>query len=596
MSAASYLLPARRAGALREVDYYLATHLLALVDCTTPSVALAVAALSKALGEGSSCLALPQLASGILLIREPAPDAAGQAFTGLPAPPLAEWRAALEASRLVAPSPSLAAGYPLVLDAAHRLYFNRHFNQERRVAESLAARAQARPYADASTTRIEAALDREFPPGAHDPDQRAAVRLALERPFAVITGGPGTGKTTTVARLLALMAALGRPDELPTILAAPTGKAANRLVESIAAAGEHLRAAGTPAADLARIPGEARTLHRLLGMRAGRQGPRYHGGNPLPLGVLVIDEASMVDLNMMARVLEALPSQARLVLLGDADQLASVEAGAVLGDLCEAARLGDHAYLSALTHSHRFREDGGIGRLAGAIRTGDLEATVAALAEDVDTRLDAGGLAALAARAIPAWRDYLTAGNPAEALAGFGRFRVLCALREGAQGVGGVTSLLEHALAAVGLIAPVDRYYRGRPVIVTANDYTVELFNGDVGLLWPDAAGVMRAWFPGAQGEPRAVPINRLPAHETAYAMTVHRAQGSEFDEVALVLPNHESAVLTRELLYTAVTRARHTVVIHASSPVLAMALGRPVARASGLRDALLQSLQAARD
>ena len=592
MNATDILQSARKVGVLREVDYFFASQLLGLVDCNIPSVALAVAALSRAVGEGDTCLALARQAGQTLFARDASAAEGGQAFAGLPAPSLEEWRAALAGSGLVAPSPAAPAGYPLVLDASHRLYFARHFNHEQRVATALATRDGISRYAGASPAAIEAALDREFPPAAHDPDQRSAARLALTQPFAVITGGPGTGKTTTVARLLALMAALGRPGDPPAVLAAPTGKAANRLVESISAAKEQLRASGTPAADLARIPDEARTLHRLLGMRQGRALPRYHAGNPLPPGVLVVDEASMVDLTMMARVLAALPAAGRLVLLGDADQLASVEAGAVLGDLCEAARArGGRSFVSALTRSHRFRGDGGIGRLANAIRAGNSAATQAALTDDPDTRLERGGLTALATRAVAAWRSCFEAVNPADALDGLSRFRVLCALRDGADGVLGVTRLVEQALAAASLIAPGERYYQGRPLLVTANDYTVGLFNGDVGIVWPDSNGAMRAWFPDKAGAPRAVPTNRLPAHETAFAMTVHKAQGSEFDEIALVLPDHASPVLSRELLYTAVTRARRKVVIHATDATLACCLARPVARTSGLRDALLWHL-----
>lgn len=591
LDAMDILRPARTAGALRDVDFHLARHLVALAREPSAPLALAIATLSRAQGDGDICIDLGRLANQPLL----GDDAC--AFAGITAPALADWRTALAASGLLSQAtddPGQAHdGFPLVLDAADRLYFTKYFHFEQRIAVALRKRSETAPLADDAA--IDAALAVHFPGAAgigHDPHQRAAARLALSRRLAVITGGPGTGKTTTVAKILAAMLALAG-DAVPRIrLAAPTGKAAARLGESIRGAKARLLAEGIPASLVARIPEEASTLHRLIGTRPDTRRPRHHAGNPLALDTLVIDEASMIDVPLMARVVEALPTQARLVLLGDRDQLASVEAGAVLGDICAGARTAaDGGSVATLVTSHRFRDDSGIGALARAINAGDPPATLAALGADGATALVSGTPAqlidALVARAVVAWRTCLESTNVLEANRHFSAFRVLCALRDGAFGVNGLNARIENGLADAGLINPRDRFYRGRPLLVTANDYGIQLFNGDIGLAWPGDDGRLRACFVAADGTLRSFPLNRLPAHETAFAMTVHKSQGSEFDEVAMVLPDRDSPVLTRELVYTGVTRARQKAVIYGDAALLAGAVQRQVVRTSGLRDAL---------
>lgn len=623
------LKQARAAGALRDVDYHLARHLLAIAAKPSNELALAIAALSRAQGSGDICLDLAACAGtklfgdGDELIGVGADGEMPQEeSTRIEAPPLAEWRAALLESGIV--GDSAAAGLPLVLDAANRLYFAKYRAFEKGIAQGLLARAVTNPLA--SDADIERMLDVHFgrdeahvvdrrggigshsngdsgervAPGHADPHQRAAARIALTRQLAVITGGPGTGKTTTVAKILAAMIglALEAGSPLPRIrLAAPTGKAAARLGESIRAA--KARMSDAPLA--AHIPENASTLHRLIGTRPDTRRPRHDPSNTLALDVLVIDEASMIDVPLMARVIAALPGHARLVLLGDADQLASVEAGAVLGDICRgvADTTPISASIATLVTSHRFAANRGIGELAQAINAGDAARALAACRGDPVTvgggdhivTLHSGNDAATLERVIEAsivaFRACIATDDVVEATRRFGEFRVLCALREGPSGVVRINAAIERSLALAGLADSSKRHWRGRPLLITANDYGVELFNGDIGLVWPDDDGTLRACFVGPDGRVKRLPLNRLPEHETAFAMTVHKSQGSEFDRIALVLPERDAPVLTRELVYTAVTRARTAVDIYGSETLLADAIRRRVSRSSGLRDAL---------
>ncbi|MEO3961189.1 exodeoxyribonuclease V subunit alpha, partial [Chromobacterium piscinae] len=411
--------------------------------------------------------------------------------------------------------------------------------------------------------RLADLLARLFP-GADDgePDrQKLAAALAARQRLMVISGGPGTGKTTTVVRLLALLAAMS-PRPLVMAMAAPTGKAAARLSESVRAARDRLDVAD---AVRRQLPAQAETLHRLLGLRPGVEAPRHHAGNPLPLDVLVVDEASMIDLALMARTVAALPSQARLILLGDRDQLSSVEAGAVLGELCGriayrdetaqwlqrvagASLRGDAApggaltdCVALLTRSHRFGADSGIGELARRVNAGEGRASLQVLDDagrpDV-WRQDAADDAALLARR--AQRE-------------FSAFMLLAAER---RQVADCNRRIERELEAAGVKQEGRDWYPGRPVMIGENDYGLGLFNGDIGFALQRPSG-LRVLFPSADGGWREFAPGRLPAHDTVFAMTVHKSQGSEYDEVWLQLPQQAGALLNRALLYTAITRAR---------------------------------------
>ncbi|HET9823067.1 MAG TPA: exodeoxyribonuclease V subunit alpha [Burkholderiaceae bacterium] len=578
------------------------------------AAARAAHALSLATSGGDVCLPLDELAA-----QAPARDAAA-------------WRALLQASGVVG-SPEAPGAMPLLLDAQGRLYLHRHFDHERRLARRLAQAAALRPLPPDRFGPLRERLDRLFadnasrlPPAEAD-WQKLAAALALRNGLAVISGGPGTGKTTTVVHLLACLLELDPGCRIA--LAAPTGKAAARMAEAIRARAAHL-----PEALRARLPAEASTVHRLLGVRPDG-GFVHHAGHPLAIDALVVDEASMLDLALATRLLEAVPPGARIVLLGDKDQLAAVESGAVFADLCADARLTPpcREALAALTgidaarieppagdapqdapapqvladsviwfrRNFRFGADSGIARLAAAVRAGDAQGAVQAVrehagaqlqcVEDSGSALGAHSLAALV-EGYAGYVDALLHGprDPRAVLDAFDRFRVLAALRDGPRGVAGLDAQIARRLRAQ--LAPLDAdpsapWYAGRPVLVLANDPLLKLYNGDVGIALPGADGRLAVHFPAPDGGTRAIAPLRLPRHESAFAMTVHKAQGSEFGALALVLPARASRVLTRELLYTAVTRARAQVVLHGRLDVLAAGIAAATRRRSGLLDRL---------
>lgn len=600
-----WLITLMQAGALRPIDAHFAELMQRLCVHPAPEVTLAAAVLSRHCGEGHVCLPLERLAGG-----ECFPDPAGIAPQ---APALRAWMDVLLRSG-IAGAPGTAA--PLILDSAGRLYLERLWRDETTLATRLRALAAPRP--DVDPAMVRAALAPLFPgEDAGGTGQRRGAAIAALNSLAVISGGPGTGKTTAVTRLLAALIALAGDGPAPRIaLAAPTGKAAARLAETL-----HMGREGPGLADPLRaaLPTEVRTVHRLLGYRPQDGGFRHGPENPLPCEVLVVDEASMVDLPMMTRLVEALPQGARLVLLGDRDQLASVDAGAVLGDICvdagrgysvaavsrlEAATgdappaggpggVGDA--IALLEHSYRFAGGGGIGRLAAAVRAGDAPAALAVLRESSPELgwAQPGSPAQLASRvgewAVQVYGALGSAAGPDAALAVIEGTRVLAALREGPYGVAGLNTAIERALRRAGVLRGEGLHYPGRPLLVTRNAPELGLFNGDLGVLFPDsrADGALRAWFHGADGALRAFAPGRLPTHETVYAMTVHKAQGSECDSALLVLPPEPTPVATRELVYTALTRARAHLAVWATEGALTAAIGTRSQRDSGLAAAL---------
>lgn len=517
-------------------------------------------------------------------------------------PPLDALGAALRGSPLVASPGGFA---PLVLDG-HRLYLHRYWHYETTLASALLARSAWVERRDPA--RLARALDRLFPDARETHDaQKIAAAVACLRRLAVISGGPGTGKTSTVARILAALVDLAGGARLAVGLAAPTGKAAARLEASLAA---H--------PDTATLGLRAVTVHRLLGLAPG-VAPRFDARNPLPLDVLIVDEASMVDLAVAAKLVAALPAHARLILLGDKDQLASVEAGAVLASIAAGARgfsapmraelervtgaavppgggtrdvpLSDTIVL--LGRSYRFGAASGIGRLAAGVRGGDAETILAVLAGSADVRLVAVDTEALGDAVFSGYRHYFDTvranPEPAACLAALGRFRALAAVRGGPLGVEALNRAVERRLAAEDPAVVHRAWYAGRPVMVTRNDYALRLSNGDVGISLPDphVPGGVAVCFENPAGGIRRLSPARMPECETVYAMTVHKSQGSEFDAVLLILPPEPSAVVTRELLYTGVTRARSYVAICASPSTLRAAIDARVVRASGLAERL---------
>ena len=678
-------------GWLRPLDRALAAFLLEQAPDASPLLLFCAALASHQVGRGHVCLDLPALLADPDTTLSLPPEGGEPADTPPPRPsrclagvcPRA-LDAALDAPELVQSGPGNS---PLVRRGP-RLYLRRYWACEQRIGAVLRARM-----ADAASWQE--ALDPEearrwlgtlFAGAAGEgPDwQRLACALAAGRGFSVITGGPGTGKTTTVLRLLVLLQALresaraGAP--LRIRMAAPTGKAAARLNASVAGALDRLPLAGVTGGEAlrARIPTEVTTVHRLLGARPGSRHFRHHAGRPLPLDVLVVDEASMIDLELMASLLDALPARARLILLGDKDQLASVEAGAVMGELCHRADGGHYTpetaawlagvsgeaiprhyqdsagrpldqHIVMLRYSHRFGAESGIGRLARAVNDGvvrDAEGLFAERGRHPDiARLDLAGpedarLEALAVSgggehfapsidgAVPAGQQHylqvLHQGRPAPdaprtawedwargVLQAQGAFQLLAAVRRGPWGVETLNQRIAAALRDRGLVRGEGVWYAGRPVIVTRNDYDLGLINGDMGVTlavpaWlaqgqagPEPAlaaadgarELLRVAFLANDGSGRIrwVLPSRLEQVETAYALTVHKAQGSEFRHAALVLPDRNSPVLTRELLYTGITRASRWFTLLSSEPrVLARAMGQRTLRSGGLRGALM--------
>ncbi len=477
---------------------------------------------------------------------------------------------------------------PLVMDEAGRLYLHRSWEYERLTAKAILSRSHQLPL---DGTLLESGLERYFLATDGQPDlQREAARMALTRGFSTISGGPGTGKTATVARILALTIELAGDQQPRIALAAPTGKAAMRLRQSI------MQAAGKldlPEDIIKRVPTEVSTIHRLLGVRAGGNGFRHNRDNPLPCDLLVVDEASMVDLPLMAHLLEALPDRARVILLGDRDQLASVEAGAVLADIC--AGSGDTSETAPsviqLTKSYRFDGESGIGVLSRLINAGEeiaaLELLVSGRYPDVIWRPLPTGRSfesAFMAAAKAGYAAYVQAVAPEEALAELDRFRVLSPLRSGMYGVSSLNGLCEAALGLKN--REEEHFYRHMPVMVSGNNYELGLFNGDTGVVIENQ-GRPAVWFSDPESGLRHLSPLRLPAHETAFALTVHKSQGSEFDRLLLILPERISEALSRELLYTAVTRARQTVEIWGTQEVFSQAVRRLTKRSSGLADKL---------
>lgn len=593
------------AGVLSPLDVEFAALIDRLDPTGDPVIPLTAALVSRATQAGHVCLDLARRNTWRLVDTDG--NDVDYAF-----PPVAEWVEALRRSKLVgrgdAPSPLVVQGT--------RVYLHRYFAYEQRLLKNLRQRLTDNriDLAPSTVSRLLHLFDRS---GTGDLQRRAAYLASAHR-LCVISGGPGTGKTTTVAKVLLLFADefRARGESLCLQLLAPTGKAAARLAESLAASLATLEVSDAERALLSVTPS---TIHRALGYQPRCPTKFRHDAiHPLPANVVIVDEAAMVDLALMTKLFEAVSPTSHLVLLGDRDQLASVEAGAVFGDLFSAApgqtyspalseklhvSLGDSVPADAtlpaiadctihLDKSYRYAEQGGIARLARAIRAGDVGAALSALdAPDIqfielthEGNLVGDSEAALERSVREGFSGLRRASTPEERLDALGRFRLLSPHRNGALGVTGLNELVERVLLPSHQRR--DNVYAGQPVLVHENDYQAELYNGDVGVIDHGRNGKLAAFFPDAAGL-RHLSLARLPAHSTVYAMTIHKSQGSEFDEVVVVLPHHSSPLLSRELLYTGITRAKRKVTLAASKASLRAAIERRVERSSGLRDAL---------
>ncbi len=591
-------------GFISEIDFHFARFMARHETHNHNMVALAAAMLSRATAQGHVCVDLNHLDD---------PGGAEDVEAGRLEldTDLDLWMSALNNACVVGRPGDFK---PLILDGK-RLYLHRYWQYEQRVAQAILQRCHN--VRNLYTIRgLDDELRKIFSEG--DDLQHRAILSAIKQGFSVISGGPGTGKTYTIAKLLLFLHQARQGHDLRLRLAAPTGKATMRLQQSIEAT---LSAMGHNQQEIDMyMGGNVQTLHRLLGALSDQSGYRYNADHQLAVDVVIVDEASMIDLAMMAALTAALPPKAQLVLIGDKNQLASVEAGAVLGDICsganhrlpgkgrETAERGRCSALAGrivvLEKSYRFAAQSGIDDLAAAINDGETDTALALLKnreipnisfkEISDLSMLEMSVAELATRAIV---PLFNAPNPPAAFDTMAHHMILTPLRIGPYGMLNLNRYVENALIKIGLVPQLrlldDPWYPGRPVMISRNDYYHNLFNGDMGVAMAsgkDAASQVTVFFPNGTGGIKAIASSQLPPHETAYAMTVHKSQGSEFDHVVLVLPNRNIPLLTRELIYTAITRARQSVAIWGSEQRLRQGIEQFTRRTSGLGSLLWKS------
>ncbi len=585
-----------------------------LADRPSEGVFLGATLVSHMTTQGNICLDLPVVAGRVVY------DEHGDSICHCP--PLEVWKRDLLDSGVVGRPGDFA---PLILDGRGRLYLYRYWQYESALARHLCQRAGGQLGAYDKPRLID--LIAKYFPSSIDSYkidwQALAAFIFLIKGLCIISGGPGTGKTSTVCKILGLILELNASCPLRIALTAPTGKAAARLEQAIKETRERLP---TVPETWEKIPQHACTVHRLLGARSSSPYFLYNKDNPLPADIVVLDEASMVDLPLMAKLFEALRPEARVLLLGDKDQLASVEAGAVLGDICTeknvekfsaelietlgpifpaahrelergAISTGLHDSVVQLRKNYRFGEHSGIGALARAVNLGNADEALDILRGSGFSDVgwyplpSASTLASgLAGTVISEYGAYLQDGSVAEKFSHLDNYRILCALRHGPYGLFTINQIVQRILERHGVVAPLGEIYPGLPLLITKNDYDLGIFNGDLGIVVHTEKGdrSMSVAFRNPDGSIRMVHPTRLPEYEIAYAMSIHKAQGSEFDRITIVLPDTDVPILTRELLYTAITRARKEVQIWATEEILRKTITRRIRRSSGLREALL--------
>ena len=605
------------------LDIHFANFMARLAKTNSTHVGLAAALVSSRTGEGNICINLAEFAGKAF--PSPPHDKTSEPFV---CPAFSDWTDQLMKSGLVGQD---EGNTPLVLDRGGRLFLRRYWEYEKSIIHFIQERAE-KVAPDINYSWLARDVQKLFLNAANRKTdwQKIAAIMAVTRSFSVISGGPGTGKTSTVAKILVLL--LGQyanKQKLRIILGGPTGKAASRLQEAISSTGL--------LQNLIDIP-QATTLHRMLGPIPHSPYFRHNVENPLAADIIVIDEASMVDLPLMAKLMQAVPDSARLILLGDRHQLASVQPGSVLGDICnpevmntfsaafsqKISEITGQSMTSASTCSrkgisvamqdsfvelvdnYRFSNKSGIARLSRAVKNGDENEALKLLLADKTDQVswsDIPAPAKLEKRLLnwPGFSQYAAMKHIREPVACFAvidNFCILCGLRRGPFGMEKTNGFLARSLATASSPFPrassdqlkQEAYFSaGQPLMITRNDYNLQLYNGDVGIILPapDKKDALRCFFKGESGTVRDIALPLLPEHETVFAMTVHKSQGSEFARVLLILPDQDSPLLTRELLYTAITRAREKVEIWSSKEIFTAAVKRQVTRTSGLSEAL---------
>ncbi|PKL37421.1 MAG: exodeoxyribonuclease V subunit alpha [Spirochaetae bacterium HGW-Spirochaetae-1] len=592
----AYLPALAGSSAFDDIDRHLALFMARHSEKHADLAGLTAALLSRELSRGHVCMELREFAGRAVDDDDPV-------LSSMVLPDAALWEACLAESGAAAGDDGF---FPLVVERG-RVYLHRYWTYEKIIAGELLGRVGA---ADITTGAGDDDLPaRLFPDDGEGNLQFEAARMALAGKLCVISGGPGTGKTTTVAKILFLM--LCEDPAMSIALAAPTGKAAARMAEAVDKARsviENLISSGGTAGrgDMSRVLEafsliEGTTLHRLLGSRPGSIHFRHGRENPLHHDAVIIDEASMIDSALMAKFLQALKPGARLILLGDRDQLSSVEAGAVLADICGSALEREGLLKNnviQLSRSWRFEKKAGIGRLSSAVRSGVTGKGLMNIFQEYGPRegiafYDLPGERAMRGAimkpVLENYGRYINEHDAMTALSMLNSYRILTPVKSGPWGVDGLNRLVESILEEAGLITRDGAFYINRPVMVRENDYSMGLFNGDMGIVREDESGRRRVYFPSTvPGQARIVMPSLLPAHETVYAMTVHKSQGSEFDRVLFVVPGKNYPIITRELIYTALTRARNLMEVMADREILSLGVSRRVSRASGLADRLV--------
>ncbi len=606
-------------GLLSEIDIHFARFMSRLSKNDDPDILLGSALVSNATRSGDVCLDLTLFAENVLFEKQNGKES-------VVCPKLSTWKQKLSSISAVGKPGDY---YPLILDEKNRLYLYRYWDYEKKLVDSITNRIK-KDIKEINLSLLHDSLTRLFPKN-DDNDinwQKIASLTSILHNFCVISGGPGTGKTFTIATILSLLLEQAGEEKLRIFLAAPTGKAAARLIQSINDAKENLNCRQDIKDS---IPKESYTIHRMLKTIPGSPYFQYNWKNLLPADIVVVDEASMADIALMSKLVQAVPSDSKIILVGDKDQLASVEAGSVLGDICDRDnvhgfskdylkrvmeltgekidmlsgqkinKMGLHDCIVYLKKSYRFAQSIEIGGVSRAVNMGDADKVLSLLKKagnntiKWENNLSLNAMhKALINNVIKGYKDYLKTDDPRRALELFERFKILCAVRIGPYGIDALNRFAENVLRRKGLIlfdsSSNNPWYNGRPVLITRNDYNMGLFNGDIGITMPDLTADnnrLYVFFPGASGGLKRFSPQRLPEHETVYAMTIHKSQGSEFDNVLLVLPDKDYPILTKELIYTGVTRARKSVSIWGSENVLRASISRKIERSSGLRDAL---------